>query len=96
MKQATSSLHRNMRRSELISWFTCYNFSFATVPNSSESDMIIVGDSGAMVALGYSDTFPVRMNELILFTDAVRPDVPERFIVGDIPKRFHEASDFKD
>ena len=96
MKQATSSLHQNRQRSEPISWFTCYDFSFATVPNSSESDMIIVGDSGAMVALGYSDTFPVRMNELILTTDAVRPDASEKFIVGDIPKRSHEASDYKD
>jgi len=58
--------------------------------------MIIVGDSGAMVALGYSDTFPVRMNELILITDAVRPDASEKFIVRDIPKRSHEASDYKD
>jgi 3-methyl-2-oxobutanoate hydroxymethyltransferase len=94
MKQTTVSLYEKRHRSEPISWLTCYDYSFATVLNSSELDMILVGDSGGMVALGYPDTLPVSMNEMILLASAVRRGAPEKFIVGDMPKGSYEASDY--
>lgn len=55
--------------------------------------MILVGDSGGMVALGYLDTVPVSMDEMILLASAVRRGAPDKFIVGDMPKGSYEASD---
>lgn len=56
--------------------------------------MILVGDSGGMVALGYSDTVPVSMDEMILLASSVRRGAPDKFIVGDMPKGSYEASDY--
>lgn len=94
MKQTTTSLYEKKQKSEPISWLTCYDYSFATVLNNSELDMILVGDSGGMVALGYPDTLPVSMNEMILLSTAVRRGAPEKFIVGDMPKGSYEASNY--
>lgn len=77
-----------------ISWLTCYEYSFASSINGTDLDMILVGDSGGMVSLGYSDTVPVSMDEMILLTSAVRRGAPDKFIVGDMPKGSYEASDY--
>jgi 3-methyl-2-oxobutanoate hydroxymethyltransferase len=76
----------------LITWLTCYDYSFARVLASTELDMILVGDSGGMVALGYKDTVPVTMDEMIQLTASVRRGAPEKFIVGDMPKGSYEES----
>ncbi len=80
--------------SDPISWLTCYDYSLATALNKTELDMILVGDSGGMVALGYSDTVPVSMDEMIHFSSAVRRGAPNKFVVGDMPKGSYEASDY--
>lgn len=77
-----------------ISWLTCYDYSLATALNVTELDMILVGDSGGMVVLGYSDTVPVSMDEMIHLASAVRRGAPDKFIVGDMPKGSYEASDY--
>jgi 3-methyl-2-oxobutanoate hydroxymethyltransferase len=46
-----------------------------------------------MVSLGYPDTSPVTMNEMIQLASAVRRGAPDKFIVGDMPKGSYEASD---
>lgn len=56
--------------------------------------MILVGDSGGMVSLGYSDTVPVKMDEMIQLASAVRRGAPNKFIVGDMPKGSYEASNY--
>ena len=77
-----------------ITWLTCYEYSFATALNQTELDMILVGDSGGMCALGYSDTVPVTMDEMIFLASAVRRGAPDKFIVGDMPKGSYESSDY--
>jgi 3-methyl-2-oxobutanoate hydroxymethyltransferase len=56
--------------------------------------MILVGDSGGMVALGYTDTLPVTMDEMIFLSSAVRRGAPNKFVVGDMPKGSYESSDY--
>lgn len=80
--------------SDPISWLTCYDYSLATALNVTELDMILVGDSGGMVVLGYSGTVPVSMDEMIHLASAVRRGAPDKFIVGDMPKGSYEASDY--
>lgn len=94
MKKATiRDLRDSKAESKPISWLTCYDYSFAKALGDTELDMILVGDSGGMVALGYSDTAPVTMDEMLQMAKAVRRGAPNKFIVGDMPKGSYEQSD---
>jgi len=94
VKQNIKSLNELKALNQPITWLTCYDYSFATALNVTDLDMILVGDSGGMVLLGYSDTVPVTMDEMIYMASAVRRGAPNKFIVGDMPKGSYEASDF--
>ena len=91
-KQTIRSLYQNKIESTPLVWLTCYDYSFATVIEKTDIDMILVGDSGGMVTLGYDDTVPVTMNEMIQLASAVRRGAPNKFIVGDMPKGSYESS----
>ncbi len=92
MKQSVKSLITKKQLREPITWLTCYDYSLASALNHTELDMILVGDSGGMTVLGYSDTVPVSMEEMLVLTKAVRRGAPEKFIVGDMPKGSYEES----
>jgi 3-methyl-2-oxobutanoate hydroxymethyltransferase len=94
VKHNIVSLYQKRVSAEPISWLTCYDYSLATALNGTELDMILVGDSGGMVVLGYSDTVPVSMDEMIHLASAVRRGAPNKFVVGDMPKGSYEASDY--
>lgn len=94
MKHSLKTLAEKRVSGVPITWLTCYEYSFATALNQTELDMILVGDSGGMCALGYSDTIPVTMDEMIFLASAVRRGAPDKFIVGDMPKGSYELSDY--
>jgi 3-methyl-2-oxobutanoate hydroxymethyltransferase len=94
MKHNIVSLNEKRVSAEPISWLTCYDYSLATALNETGLDMILVGDSAGMVVLGYSDTVPVSMDEMIHLASAVRRGAPNKFVVGDMPKGSYEASDY--
>ncbi len=93
MKHNIRTLQEMKNTQTPISWLTCYEYSFATALNETSLDMVLVGDSGGMVSLGYQDTSPVTMDEMIQLASAVRRGAPDKFIVGDLPKGSYEASD---
>jgi 3-methyl-2-oxobutanoate hydroxymethyltransferase len=71
---------------------TAYSYPFAIAAENAGIDMILVGDSGGMVELGYTTTNPVTMDEMITFAKAVRKGAPNTFIVGDMPQGSYEIS----
>ena len=79
-------------RGEKITWITAYDFPFAQAAESAGVDMILVGDSGGMVQLGYKTTNPVTMDEMIILSRSVRRGAPNTFIVGDMPQGSYEVS----
>lgn len=93
MKQSTKSLLLKKSSNSPITWLTCYDYSMASALNVSDLDMILVGDSGGMTVLGYPDTVPVSMDEMLILCKAVRRGAPDKFIVGDMPKGSYEISD---
>jgi 3-methyl-2-oxobutanoate hydroxymethyltransferase len=93
MKHNIRTLQEMKQTQTPISWLTCYEYSFATALNATSLDMVLVGDSGGMVSLGYQDTSPVTMDEMIQLASAVRRGAPDKFIVGDMPKGSYEATD---
>ena len=75
---------------EKISMLTAYDVSFARLLDSQGVDMILVGDSLGMVALGYESTVPVTMEEMLHHCKAVRRGA-NCFIVGDMPFRSYHV-----
>lgn len=75
-----------------ITWITAYDYPFAMCAELAGIDMILVGDSGGMVQLGYNSTNPVTMDEMITLSQAVKRGAQNTFIVGDMPQGSYEVS----
>jgi 3-methyl-2-oxobutanoate hydroxymethyltransferase len=70
---------------EKISVITAYEYSTAKICDSAGIDILLVGDSAAMVVLGYSNTVPVGMPEMMIFCGAVARGTKRALVVGDMP-----------
>lgn len=75
-----------------VSWITAYDLPFASAAENAGIDLILVGDSGGMVQLGYETTNPVTMDEMIMLAKSARRGAPNTFIVGDMPQGAYEVS----
>jgi 3-methyl-2-oxobutanoate hydroxymethyltransferase len=64
---------------------TCYDFQTASMLNQTDLDMILVGDSLGNVMLGYETTIEVTLNEMEIFSKAVRRGAPNKFLIVDMP-----------
>ena len=73
---------------------TAYDAPSARVASAAGVDMILVGDSLAMVVLGYSDTLSVTIEDMAHHVAAVRRAEPHALIVGDMPwMSYHTSSE---
>ena len=70
---------------EKIAMLTAYDYSTAKVLDEAEIDGILVGDSLAMVALGYENTYNITIDEMLIFVRAVARGAKNSFIIGDMP-----------
>jgi 3-methyl-2-oxobutanoate hydroxymethyltransferase len=75
-----------------ITWITSYDYPISRCAQNAGIDMILIGDSGGMVQLGYSTTNPVTMDEMISFSKAVKRGADNTFLVGDMPQGSYEIS----
>ena len=64
---------------------TCYDYTSARIIDQSEIDMILVGDSAAMVMHGFDTTLPIDTAMMAHHVAAVRRGAPGKFIVADLP-----------
>lgn len=87
-------LHTKKQRGENIVALTAYDFPTAKIVDEAGIDVILVGDSLGMVVLGYENTIPVTMEEMIHHTKAVARAAQRPLIVGDMPYfSFHLSVD---
>lgn len=93
MKKNILGFKKMKDQGEPITWITAYTYPMAKSAETAGIDMILVGDSGGMVELGYNSTNPVTMDEMIVLTKAARKGAPNTFIVGDMPQGSYEISD---
>lgn len=70
---------------EKIAMLTAYDYSTAQVLDKAGIDGILVGDSLAMVALGYENTYNITIDEMLIFIKAVARGAKNSFIIGDMP-----------
>src|SRR4051812_12913526 len=71
---------------------TAYDFPSAQVAEEAGVDIVLVGDTAAMVVLGYDATTPVGMNEMVTMAAAVRRGLRTPLLIGDMPFGSYERS----
>jgi 3-methyl-2-oxobutanoate hydroxymethyltransferase len=75
-----------------ITMLTAYDYATAQAIDRAEIDVILVGDSLGMVVLGYPNTLPVTMNEMIHHCKAVARGASLALLVGDMPFLSYQVS----
>ena len=85
-KKMTVKTIQNIKLSgEKFSVLTAYDYSTAKYLDEAGIDIILIGDSLAMVALGYETTHCVGVDEMKIFTRAVAKGVERALVVTDMP-----------
>lgn len=70
---------------EKFSVLTAYDYSTAKYIDEAGVDMVLIGDSLAMVALGYENTNSIGVEEMSIFTKAVAKGVQQAMVITDMP-----------
>ena len=86
-------LHEMCAAGEPIVMVTAYDYPGARAAERAGVDMVLVGDSGAQVVLGYDSTVPVTTDEMLVLARAVRRGTQTAFLVCDVPFGSTEVSD---
>ncbi|MDP2885806.1 MAG: 3-methyl-2-oxobutanoate hydroxymethyltransferase [Ignavibacteria bacterium] len=68
-----------------LTMVTCYDYSFARIIAQTGIDIVLVGDSVAMVVHGHPTTLHATTEMMSLHTAAVARGVPNKFLVADLP-----------
>jgi len=71
---------------------TAYDYPSARMVGETEADLILVGDSLAMVVLGYDDTLSVTVDDMAHHTAAVARAEPKQLVVADLPWMSYHVS----
>jgi 3-methyl-2-oxobutanoate hydroxymethyltransferase len=79
------SLHDKKSQGTPIVALTAYDYATARLVDEAGVDFILVGDSLAMVVMGYENTLAVTMDEMLLHTRAVRRAVKHAMVIADMP-----------
>ena len=92
MKNTVSTFREQKAKGEKISMLTAYDYSTAKLMDEASINGILVGDSLGMVVLGYEDTLPVTMEDMIHHTAAVCRGAKNTLVVGDMPFMSYQVS----
>ena len=91
-ERASIDALRARKGGEPIVMVTAYDFATAQVAERAGVDLVLVGDSAAMVVLGYDTTRLVTLDEMLMLTRAARRGAPKSLLVGDLPYGTYEQS----
>ena len=93
-KVSAPSLRASKERGERLVCLTAYDYPTARVVDEAGIDVILVGDSLGNVVLGYGNTVPVTLDEILIHVKAVRRAVQRALLVADMPYgSFHTGAD---
>jgi 3-methyl-2-oxobutanoate hydroxymethyltransferase len=93
-KVSAPSLRSSKARGERLVCLTAYDYPTARLIDEAGIDVILVGDSLGNVVLGYGNTVPVTLEEILIHLKAVRRAVQRALLVADMPYgSFHVGED---
>ena len=75
----------NLKSKKKINMVTCYDYTSATIVEQSNIEMVLVGDSAAMVMHGYPDTTYATMEMMVHHTSAVSRGLKSKLLIADLP-----------
>jgi 3-methyl-2-oxobutanoate hydroxymethyltransferase len=87
----TLTFRQKKERGEPISMLTAYDYPTALSMDAAGVDAILVGDSLGMVVLGYANTIPVTMEEMLHHCRAVSRGARSALLIGDMPFMSYQA-----
>ena len=85
MKNTAATLLAQKQSGEKITMLTAYDYTTARIEDECGVNAILIGDSLGMVMLGYENTLPVTMEDMIHHTAAVARGAQNAFVVADMP-----------
>ena len=91
-KATLPGLLRKKRTGEAITMLTAYDYPTSLAADAAEVDIVLVGDSLAMVVLGQPNTLSVTMDEMLHHCRAVSRGASFALLVGDMPFMSYQAS----
>ncbi len=92
MKKVTVDIIKKKKNKEKITMLTAYDYISAKIVDEADIDIILVGDSLAMVVLGYKNTNSVTLNEMLHHAKAVLRGTQRAFVVLDMPFGTYQIS----
>jgi 3-methyl-2-oxobutanoate hydroxymethyltransferase len=92
-KLPLTELAEMKRRGERIVMVTAYDAPGARFADAAGIDLVLVGDSAAMVVLGHDSTVPATMDEMLVLTRAVTRGARRPLVVADMPFGSFQVSD---
>ncbi|MCK4898605.1 MAG: 3-methyl-2-oxobutanoate hydroxymethyltransferase [Anaerolineales bacterium] len=91
-KITTRTFRLKKQRGEIITMLTAYDYPTALAIDQAGIDSILVGDSLRMVVLGYPNTLPVTMQDMLHHCQAVARGAQYAFLIGDMPFMSYQSS----
>ncbi len=92
MKTTVSTLKKQKENGEKITMLTCYDYSMAKLMDEAGIEILLIGDSLGNTMLGYENTLPVTMEDMIAHTAAVSRGAKNAFVLADMPFMSYQTS----
>ena len=92
-KVTVPSLMERKGQGRRIAAVTAYDFPSAQIADAAGLDLVLVGDSLAMTMLGHDSTLSVTVEEMLVFTKAVRRGLSRSLLVADLPFGSYQTND---
>ncbi|MCR5640673.1 MAG: 3-methyl-2-oxobutanoate hydroxymethyltransferase [Lachnospiraceae bacterium] len=94
MKNTVTTLRKQKEEGSKISMLTCYDYTTACLVEQAGVNAVLIGDSLGMTMLGYEDTLPVTMEDMIHHTRAVSRGLKDTFLVADMPFLSYQTNNY--
>ena len=91
-KVTTVDIQKMKSDGKKIAALTAYDYPFARLIDEAGVDIILVGDSVGMTVLGYENTLPVTIEDMIYHTKAVKRGIKRALLVADMPFMSYQVS----
>ena len=91
-KLTVNHIREMKKNKEKVAMVTAYDYFNALICDRAGVDGVLIGDSAAMVMLGYRNTAAIGMQEMLVFCGAVTRAVKRALIIGDLPFGSYQCS----